>query len=229
MDAPRNAIDGFLRHFLAAVQVSTRLPVQGALPGPELQLAAARHFPGVGWLAGIAASGIFAAFSIGLPDGPLTPFAAAVASTIATLLVTGAFYEKSLAAVAGGQLAVTLALLAKVSVLGVLAYRSPGALATALLAAHTVSRFWPIVLTPVSHREMAVAAVWCVVPLALMVVAHGLLFAFMAMLVSGLALAAMRWWLQREALGFTPDTLGAAQQACEIAFYVGAGFGLSSR
>jgi adenosylcobinamide-GDP ribazoletransferase len=247
VQALRQTLDDFLRHFLMAVQVSTRVPVQGSLAGwvgttPGMQRAGAPHLPGVGWLVGMAACVAFAVLELGLPDGPVTPLAAAVGCIVATVAITGALHEKSLAAFIGSP-GLTLALMGKASLLGVLAYRSPGALATALLAAHTVSRFWPLVLAHtlppagefatdddrIDSRSVVIGAVWCAVPLALMLLAHGLLFVFMAVAVSGLALLATRFWVRQRLRGFTPDALGTAQQVTEVAFYLGAGFGLSSR
>ena len=252
MSTVRQSLDQFVRHYLLAVQSFTRVPVRGSLADwigftPDMLRASAPHLPGVGWLVGMAACVTFAVLSLALPDGPQTPLAAAVGCTIATVLLTGAVHEKSLAALLGGPLALMLAFLAKMTVLAVLAVRSPGGLLTALLAAHTVSRFWPLVLVHtlphvgsaglgerafadrLERRALGVGAAWCVVPLALMALAHGLPFIAGAVAVSGIALWATRYWLQRTLRGFNADSLGAAQQVCEIAFYFGAAFGLSSR
>lgn len=252
MNGLRQPLERFLRHFLLALQHATRVPVKGSLAGwvgatPEMLRASAPHAPGVGWLVGMAASVAFAVLSLALPDGPLTPLAAAVGCTIATAVLTGGLHEKALAVFAGREAALTLALLAKVSLLGVLAVRSPGAVLTALLAAHAVSRFWPLVLVHtlaaapedspnapaglpgVDRRALGVAAAWCLVPLALMALAHGVTFVAAALLASGLVLWVLRRRLQRRQQGFTMDALGAAQQLCEIGFYFGAAVGLSGR
>ena len=68
-------MDRFLRHYLLAVQYFTRVPVSGPLAGwvgfsPDMLRASAVHFPGVGWLIGMAACVVFAMLSVGLPDGP---------------------------------------------------------------------------------------------------------------------------------------------------------------
>jgi len=272
VNAMRQSLEGFMRHYLLAVQYFTRVPVTGSLAGwigftPDMLRASAPHFPGVGWLVGMAAAVAFAVLSLGLPDGPFTPLAAAVGCTIATVLLTGAFHEDGLADLADGlggsadrdralaimkdsrlgsfgALALALALAAKVCLIAVLAFL-PGAVLTALLAAHTVSRFWPLVLVHtlphigeaggskskpladrIERRALAVAAGWCVVPLALMALAHGLGFMLTAVVASALALWAMRSWLQRRLQGFTGDGLGATQQVCEIAFYLGAALAL---
>lgn len=268
----RDALHLFARHYLLAVQYFTRLPVRGPLAdwvgfSPGMLRAAAAHFPGVGWLVGMAACASFAVLSLALPDTPLTALAAAVGCTMATALLTGAFHEDGLADVADGlgggstreraleimkdsrvgafgALALLLVVAAKIGLLGVLAAASPAAVLTALLAAHTVSRFWPLLVAhtlphigdvgnskskpladQVERRALYVAAAWCVVPLALMALAHGLAFMGVAVLASGVALYAMRRWFQRRLQGFTGDCLGAAQQACEISFLLGAALG----
>lgn len=248
----RVSFEEFLRHYLYAVQFSTRVPVKGAVAGwstatPEMVRASAPHFPGVGWLVGIAACVAFAVVSIGLPDVALTPLAAAVACIIATALLTGAAHERSVTHLMGDSLPLTLLLLAKITLLAVLAAHSPGAVLTALLGAHTVSRFWPLVLIHtlppavgpidvisqpladrIDRRDLGIALAWCLLPVALMALAHGIGFALMGIVISGLALWAMRQWMHKGG-GFTSDSLGAAQQVCEIAFYLGAGLGLSGR
>lgn len=273
MTALRHSLDRFLRHYLLAVQYFTRVPVTGNLANwvgftPDMLRASAPHFPGVGWLVGMCACAVFAVLALGLPGGPLTPLAAAVGSTIATVLLTGGFHEDGLADLADGLggssereraldimkdsrigsfgvLALVLALAAKVTLLAVLATRSPGAVLTALLAGHTVSRFWPLVIVytlahvgeaatskskpladRIGRRALAVAFLWCIVPLALMGLAHGVAFVLVALGVSGLALLVLRRRLQQRLQGFTGDGLGAAQQVCEVSFYLGAAFAL---
>jgi adenosylcobinamide-GDP ribazoletransferase len=247
-----------------------RYPVGMSLRPGQLRASAA-HFPGVGWLVGMAACVAFAVVSVLLPDTPLSPLAAAVGCTIASVLVTGAFHEDGLADLADGlggspdrerallimkdsrigsfgTVALVLALLAKVSLLAVLASRSPAAVLAALLAAHTVSRFWPLLTIHtlphigedatskskplaerIERRALYVGAAWCIVPLALMLLADRAPFPLLALLASGAA-----WWLLRRKLarrlqGFTGDALGATQQVCEIAFYLGAACGLGAR
>ena len=268
-------MDRFLRHYLLAVQYFTRVPVSGPLAGwvgfsPDMLRASAVHFPGVGWLVGMAACVVFAMLSVGLPDAPFTPLAAAVGCTIATVLLTGAFHEDGLADLADGlggsadreraleimkdsrigsfgALALLLAVGAKVALLAVLAARSPSAVLLALLAGHTVSRFWPLVIVytlphvgdtatskskpladRIERRALAVAAGWCIVPLALMGLAHGVAFTVAAVVASGLACLAMWRWLGRRLQGFTGDGLGATQQVCEIAFYLGAALAIGN-
>ncbi len=263
----------FLRHYLLAVQFFTRLPVTGALAqwvgfSPAMLRASAAHFPGVGWLVGMAACATFAALALGLPSTPLAVLAAAAGSTLCTVLLTGAFHEDGLADAADGlggsadreqalaimkdsrigsygAVALVLVLLCKVALLAVLGSVSlPTALA-ALLAAHVVSRFWPLVLIatlqhvgdspsskskPLADRlergALAAGAAWCVVPCAIAALVQDLAFLAGGLLAGGLVLAWLRSVLARRLGGFTGDTLGAAQQASELAFYLGAALAL---
>jgi adenosylcobinamide-GDP ribazoletransferase len=272
----RQSADQFVRHYLVAMQYFTRIPVTGALArwtgfSPDLLRASAIHFPGVGLLPGMAACVVFAVISIGLPEAALSPLVAAVACTIATALLTGGFHEDGLADLADGlggsaereralaimkdsrlgsfgALALGLALAAKVTLLAVLASQTAAGVLAALLAAHVVSRFWPLWLIhtlphvgdaaaskskpladSIERRALALSALWALAPLALMVVANGWAFALAAVVLSGLALLALRRLLLRRLQGYTGDALGAAQQVCEVAFYLGAAFGLSAR
>lgn len=172
--APADRATAFLRHYLVAVQFFTRLPVTGPLAewvgySPAMLRASAAHFPGVGWLVGIAGCAAFAASWMLLPEGVFTPLAAAVAATACTAWMTGAFHEDGLADLIDGlggsadreraleimkdsrigsfgAVALMLALLSKISLLAVLGTVSLSAAAAALLASHAVSRFWPLLI-----------------------------------------------------------------------------------
>ena len=229
--------------------------------------ASAAHFPGVGWLVGLVGCTVFALLGLALPDSPFAPLVAAVGCLAATVLLTGGVHEVGLAKVADGlggsaqreraleimnetrlgslgALFLFLTLLAKVSLLAVLAQQSPAAVLVALLAAHVLSRFWPLLLMrslsciddagasrskPVADRidatGLGIAAAWCVVPLAIALLAQDPAFVIMGVLFSGLALLWMRWLFGRRLQGFTGDCLGATQQVGEIAFYLGAAIG----
>ncbi|KQT14052.1 adenosylcobinamide-GDP ribazoletransferase [Ramlibacter sp. Leaf400] len=266
--APAARASTFLRHYLVAVQFFTRLPVTGSLArwvgfSPEMLRASAAHFPGVGWLVGSAACAAFAIVSLVLPATGFTPLVAAVAATACTAWMTGAFHEDGLADLADGlggsadrqraleimkdsrigsfgAMALVLALLMKVGLLGVLAAASPTAAFAALLAAHVVSRFWPLLVIrtlahigdaagskskpladAISIGAVAIGATWCVVPLAVAVLAQGLAPIAAGVAGSALAFLWMHRLLSRRLQGFTGDGLGATQQVCELGFYFG--------
>jgi adenosylcobinamide-GDP ribazoletransferase len=259
----------FLRQYLVALQFFTRVPVTGALAqwtgySPEMLRASSAHFPGVGWLVGLVACASFALLALLLRGSPLTPLAAAIGSTIATALLTGAFHEDGLADVADGLggsadrekalaimkdsrlgtygvLTLVLALSLKVSLLAVLAGRSEAGVLIALFCAHAVSRFAPLLVVRqlayvgdveqskskpladrVGNRELAIAAAWCVVPLLVAIFAGHVWFAAVPLLLTALAWWCMKRLFERRLQGFTGDCLGATQQVCEIAFYLGA-------
>lgn len=164
----------WLRHYLLALQFFTRVPVTGRLAGwvgysPEMLRASAAHFPGIGLLVGLLAAGVAGTLLLVLPDTPFTPLVAAVLSTAATVMFTGALHEDGLADVADGLggsperaraleimkdsrsgafgvLALVLAVAAKVSLLALLGAVDVGLLCAGLLLAHVVSRAWPLLL-----------------------------------------------------------------------------------
>ena len=240
--------NGWLDGCLAAVQAFSRIPVRASIVGStqwESQHAAcARHWPAVGLLAGVASALAFVLVSLPLPQGAMTPLVAAVAAAMASAWLTGARQEDSLARQAG-QVALMLALAGKLVLLALLGLHAPAAALAALLAAQTVSRFLALLLAwslpaaqaelrerehpfaqPANRRALAVAAAWCVVPLVLMLLADGFPFTFWALLMAVIAFGLLRRRIARRDRPFTIDAVGAAQQACELAFYLGAAFGV---
>lgn len=274
----------FIRHYLLAVQFFTRIPVTGALAAwtgysPAMLRASAAHFPGIGWLVGALAAGVYSLLMALLPATDFAPLVAAVLSTVATVLLTGGFHEDGLADVtdglggssdrdrsleimkdsrvgAFGAMALVLALLGKVALLALLGSvesalsggeETPTDLpldgwlvAAALFAAHVVSRTLPLLLiralphvgdTAVSKSKpladqitltsLGVAFVWSFSALALASYALPAMTLIVACSFSVLALLWMGRLFTRRLQGFTGDCLGATQQVCEIAFYLG--------
>ncbi|QFZ85936.1 adenosylcobinamide-GDP ribazoletransferase [Variovorax paradoxus] len=162
-----------VRHFLLAVQFFTRVPVTGQLAAwvgfsPQMLRAAAAHLPAIGWIAGGVAAAVFVAVGAGLP-GVGGAFAAAVLSTVATVMLTGAFHEDGLADVADGlggsasreraleimkdsrigafgAVALVLALGLKFGLLAALAARGLDVVAVSIVGAHVLSRLAPLFL-----------------------------------------------------------------------------------
>jgi adenosylcobinamide-GDP ribazoletransferase len=164
-----------VRHYLLALQFFTRVPVTGRLAqwvgfSPQMLRASAAHFPGVGWLVGMLGALVFFVAERGLP-GAGGAWVAAVLSTIATVLLTGAFHEDGLADVADGlggsadrtraleimkdsrigafgAIALVLALGLKFALLALLAGGGGGArgAASAIVFAHVLSRLAPLFL-----------------------------------------------------------------------------------
>jgi len=233
-----NAGNAFLRRCAAALHAFTCLPV--AAPAPDDARACARHWPGVGFAAGMVAALAFTLVALPLPRGPLSPLVAAAASTLATGWLVGLRQEESLLRTSG-TLALVLAIAAKLALLGVLGLHAPAGVLAALVAAHASSRFLALLLAwslprrqaelqPRGHpfaqaadrRALGVAAAWCVVPWLLMLLAGGAWFLLLAVVVAAIAFALLRQRLQRQPL--TPDAIHAARQVLEIAFYLGAAF-----
>lgn len=117
-------------------------------------------------MAGVAVA-VYAALSAGLGASPFAPAVAAVASTVATVLLTGGFHEDGLADVADGlggssereralnimkdsrigafgAMALVLGLLSKISLLALLGAHSIMAVVMALVGGHVLSRWWPL-------------------------------------------------------------------------------------
>lgn len=272
----------FVRHYLLALQFFTRIPVTGRLANwvgfsPAMLRASAGHFPGVGVVVGALVAGLTALLLAVLPPSPFAPLVAAVLGTVLSVMVTGGFHEDGLADVADGLggsndreralvimkdsrvgafgvLAVVLALLAKVTLLGLIGSVSPRWMVLGIFAAHVVSRTWPLLLIrlmphvgdaagskskpladQISRGSLLAAGMWFFGALALVVIAWAainsgvvgvvarahLLPMVLALLVSGLAFVYMGRLLWRRLQGFTGDGLGATQQVCEIAFYLG--------
>ena len=147
-----------------------------------------------------------------------------------------------------GAMALVLALLAKVALLALLGAHSLGAALSALLGGHVLSRFWPLLLVrtmahvgdtatskskpladQIGGRALAVAALWCFVPLALVWQAQTALFLIASVVCSALGAAHVARLLARRLQGFTGDGLGAVQQVSEIGFYLGAALALGAQ
>ena len=139
-----------------------------------------------------------------------------------------------------GAMALVLALLTKVALLALLGSVDAGLMAVALFAAHVSSRTWPLLLIrwmphvgdaagskskpladQISNTSLAVAGVWFAGAAALVAwLTEGVAW-WAPLLASGLALAWMGRLFWRRLQGFTGDCLGATQQVCELAFYLG--------
>ena len=145
-----------------------------------------------------------------------------------------------------GALALMLALLMKVGLLALIgSVGGPPAAAAALLGAHATSRGLALMIVAtlpyigqpstsksvdvagrIGWPSLAVAGLWCLPALAL---AAALTSPVVCIAAGVPALAAVLWMrrvLARRLQGFTGDCLGATQQLCECAFYLGAAVAL---
>ena len=146
-----------------------------------------------------------------------------------------------------GAMALSMALLGKLALLALLGAQDLDMALAGLAGAHVLSRALPLVLVralphvgdiatskskPLADRigrgALAIAALWCMPALAL---AAWLAGAGAVAAASGCAIVALLWmWrlFARRLQGFTGDCLGATQQVCEIAFYLGLALALGN-
>ncbi len=140
-----------------------------------------------------------------------------------------------------GAMALVLALATKLSLLAALGYANVPITCVLLLCAHVVSRACPMLIvwllphvgdTAVSKSKPLADSVtpaalwsnaaWCLLLLPLVWAAQADV-AFFAGCAAALVMLVYMWRLfARRLQGFTGDCLGATQQVCEIAFYLGA-------
>ena len=147
-----------------------------------------------------------------------------------------------------GAMALALALLTKVSLLALIGTHGLAAALLSLWSGHVLSRGWPLLLIrrlahvgdtatskskPLADRiglpALWVAVAWCLLPLALMGWALGAITLAACFGASAVAAACMGRWFARRLQGFTGDCLGATQQVCELAFYLGVAIALAPR
>ncbi len=139
-----------------------------------------------------------------------------------------------------GALALVLVLLAKVSLLAVVGAVDNMAMLTGLFAAHVCSRLFPLFLIAalphvgdeagskskpladqISRASLLTASVWVVLALvAMALIGQGDAIA-VPLASATLAALWMGRWFARRLQGFTGDCLGATQQVCEVAWYLG--------
>lgn len=227
--------------FTLALHRSTRVRVGAPATDPadaEAVRASAAHLPGAGWVVGLAACLVFALVALPLRGSAYSPLAAAVAALMATALLTGARSERGLFHVAEaiepraglGNLALVLVTLAKVALLCVMATVSEAGILSALFAGVVLSRFAALLagqwLAGENGRTLPVAALWCVVPLLLMVAARGPVFPVLALLATALACYALLRFFRARGTPGSEDAAGATQQVGELAFYLGAAIGV---
>ena len=141
-----------------------------------------------------------------------------------------------------GAIAIAMALLTKLALVAQLASMGVGVLVPTLFVAHVVSRTWPLLLIrllphvgdtaaskskpladQITVSALLAALLWCLAAMALGVVQGHL---DLAGLLGGVALSSLAFgWMgrlfARRLQGFTGDCLGATQQVCELAFYLG--------
>jgi adenosylcobinamide-GDP ribazoletransferase len=238
-----------LRLFFTALAFLTRIPC-GALPSSEVEDfgRAAKFFPLVGLMVGMLTAMVYAAAHWAFPQeiAVLAAMAASIWITgafhedgladAADGLGGGWTKEQTLAIMQDsrlgsyGAIALFLMLATKFQTLS---YLDPRQVPFALIAGNALSRLTPVLLMGVQDyvrttgkgrafsakpapNEWLLATVFGLAPLALLPGREGL---------AALALLPVWLWfsrlLKRKLGGYTGDCLGAMQQLCELAFYLG--------
>lgn len=149
-----------------------------------------------------------------------------------------------------GAIAIAMALMTKLALVAQLGAMGAGVLVAAVFLGHVVSRTWPLLLIrllphvgdtaaskskpladQISIAALFVALLWCLAALALVVVCGHMALApvLCALAASGLAFVWMGRMFAQRLQGFTGDCLGATQQVCELAFYLGFVLGWGAR
>lgn len=183
--APAELQGNLLRHVLLALQFFTRIPLPARVArwvgySPALMKASTAHFPAVGWLVGGVAALVLGLVVWGLAGMSAVPahdavwllvaLVAALLSTMATVLLTGAFHEDGLADVGDalggsadretalrimkdsrlgtyGTITLLLVLLLKLCLLALLQVQGLAHAMLLVLAMHVLSR-WTALLLP---------------------------------------------------------------------------------
>ena len=238
-----------LRLFFTALTFFTRIPCAALADHGEQDLNhASRYFPLVGVLMGLAAAGAYLAARLALPQE--LAVIAAMAATLwltgafhedgladaADGLGGGWTKEQALTIMQDsrlgsfGAVALFLGLLTKFEAL---AHLSSVLIPAALIAGHALSRWCAVLViatqpyvrsqgkakplaTKLSSGEWALATICGTLPLALL--PPQLWWALVPVVLVWLWFGRL---LQRRLGGYTGDCLGAMQQLCEIAFYLG--------
>lgn len=139
-----------------------------------------------------------------------------------------------------GAVTLVLVLLLKLACLALLVQGGAAAAACAVLAAQVLSRLAPLwvmrclpyvsesasakskpLADSVSGASLWVGVLWSIPAVALMQQAQGTIATIVALACWLFMLLAMLRLLQRRLQGFTGDTMGAMQQLCELALYLG--------
>lgn len=152
-----------------------------------------------------------------------------------------------------GAIAVALVLLAKVALLAVIGDVNPEAMVVGIFAAHVASRTFPLLLIrllphvgdvagskskpladQITSWNLFIAFIWLFLTLFLSLA--GVFIAYdainliapilMAMIAASIVFLYMWRLFAKRLQGFTGDCLGATQQVCEVAFYLGLVLGL---
>lgn len=149
-----------------------------------------------------------------------------------------------------GAIAVALVLLAKVSLLALVGNVNPEAMVVGIFAAHVASRTFPLLLIrllphvgdvagskskpladQISGYSLSIALLWLILALFICLadifVAYDAINLVVSLIAASIAFLYMWRLFVKRLQGFTGDCLGATQQVCEVAFYLGLALSLA--
>ena len=145
-----------------------------------------------------------------------------------------------------GAIAVVLVLFAKVSLLALIGDVCPEVMVVGIFAAHVASRTFPLLLIrllphvgdvagskskpladQITGLSMFIAILWLFMALAGVFIVYDAIYLIASMVAASVAFLYMWRLFTKRLQGFTGDCLGATQQVCEAAFYLGLALSLA--
>ena len=145
-----------------------------------------------------------------------------------------------------GAIAVVLVLFAKVSLLALIGDVNPEVMVVGIFAAHVASRTFPLLLIrllphvgdvagskskpladQITGLSMFIAILWLFMALAGVFIVYDAIYLIASMVAASVAFLYMWRLFTKRLQGFTGDCLGATQQVCEAAFYLGLALSLA--
>ena len=139
-----------------------------------------------------------------------------------------------------GAIAVVLVLFAKVSLLALIGDVCPEVMVVGIFAAHVASRTFPLLLIrllphvgdvagskskpladQITGLSLFIAILWLFMALVGVFIIYDAIYLIASMVAASVAFLYMWRLFTKRLQGFTGDCLGATQQVCEVAFYLG--------
>ena len=145
-----------------------------------------------------------------------------------------------------GAIAVVLVLFAKVSLLALIGDVYPEVMVVGIFAAHVASRTFPLLLIrllphvgdvagskskpladQITGLSLFIAILWLFMAIAGVFIVYDAIYLIASMVAASVAFLYMWRLFAKRLQGFTGDCLGATQQVCEAAFYLGLALSLA--
>ena len=145
-----------------------------------------------------------------------------------------------------GAIAVVLVLFAKVSLLALIGDVNPEVMVVGIFAAHVASRTFPLLLIrllphvgdvagskskpladQITGLSLFIAILWLFMAIAGVFIVYDAIYLIASMVAASVAFLYMWRLFTKRLQGFTGDCLGATQQVCEAAFYLGLALSLA--